>query len=146
LPRSLWLQAQLAHLRQFGFLRSEVSACVPPVAVLSEAEDASPDLHLVLQFVKGATGIHSPVGARLCLNRLLARAYVLVPAVMDICTVCAVCAVRTVRTSFVRVRPRAPLWCVMGHTFFCIPCAPLGFGGALVCLCHRVCGCEVVPF
>ncbi len=86
----LWLfclrwgpQSQLSHLRQFNLFTSHVAACVPPAAILSEAEDAvsvSPDLQLLLRFVKGSTGIHSDVGARVCLNRLVAHVYVCHPA------------------------------------------------------------------
>ena len=72
------MQAQLAHLRHFNLQTGSTSACVPPALVLSEADDAAVlprDVSVMLQFVKAVTGVHSDVGARVCLNRVLAAMY-----------------------------------------------------------------------
>jgi hypothetical protein len=71
-------QNQLARLRQLGILQANERGCVSPASLLAE-DDASSAVsestRHVLQFVKGATGVSSDTGARVCLNRLLARVF-----------------------------------------------------------------------
>lgn len=83
--RAVWLggtslrvhpQRQLHQLRQYGVLLSNAEACVAPNALLSEGDaPLTPDVQGLVTFVKGVSGVHSVVGAKRCLSRLLATRF-----------------------------------------------------------------------